>query len=341
MGSGGSSSLDMVYSILAVSIAASVLFLVFSVEPVWADPYAYDGYGDSDGWIVTSDTRLTGDLFFDGDGITIGADGVVLDLNGHSIHGSGSGVGVRVLHRGDVTVRGGRGGLVEGFEFGVYIEGSSDVRVGSLKVRDCTYGVFIWSSVDVRVRWSLISDNGVGINSFNSIVYVIGNGIRVNNLYGVYLDSSTSTVRGNIISKNGMGVFTYSSTSVSIHSNTIKENDIGLNIVDSKVTIKGNLITANGEFGVYLHNTDGRISRNIIKRNLRYGIYILSSDVTLKENVITQNDVGVAIYSSNPTLIRNKITNNTSFGVYCSQDSNPTMRGNKIRNNGTDYYKEN
>ena len=60
------------------------------------------------GETVTQDVRLDGDLACAGNGLTVGADGIRIDLNGHTIQGSGTGVGIAITGHHDVTISGGR-----------------------------------------------------------------------------------------------------------------------------------------------------------------------------------------------------------------------------------------
>ena len=87
---------------------------------------------------ITTDLTLTADLGpCPGDGIVIVADGVTLDLNGHSIIGDGSRTGlhpgVTVLGRRQVTVK---GGTVRGFDAGVSLVGGGRNTVTQMVVQD-------------------------------------------------------------------------------------------------------------------------------------------------------------------------------------------------------------
>jgi PKD repeat protein len=87
---------------------------------------------------------LTGNLSCDGNGLVL-ADGVVLDLNGHAIAGSGGkGIGIRIQPTGGgsrvtgVTVR---NGSVERFETGILVERALRTTVEHVTSRD-NYGHF-------------------------------------------------------------------------------------------------------------------------------------------------------------------------------------------------------
>ena len=69
------------------------------------------------GQLVTESTLVTNDLVnCPGDGLVIGADRIILDLNGHTIDGVALGTGVRNAGFASVTIR---NGTIEDFDRGV------------------------------------------------------------------------------------------------------------------------------------------------------------------------------------------------------------------------------
>ncbi|MGW0484367.1 right-handed parallel beta-helix repeat-containing protein [Nonomuraea sp. NPDC003214] len=69
------------------------------------------------GDVVTADVTLDADLNCAGGGLVIGADGVVVDLAGHTVTGSGAGRGIDVAGHAGVTVR---DGAISGFTYGIH-----------------------------------------------------------------------------------------------------------------------------------------------------------------------------------------------------------------------------
>ena len=59
------------------------------------------------GATIVADMRLDYDLACPGNGLIVGADGIKIDLNGHTIAGPGSGVGISVPNRAGVVISGG------------------------------------------------------------------------------------------------------------------------------------------------------------------------------------------------------------------------------------------
>jgi len=76
--------------------------------------------------MIMADTRLDYDLACRGNGLIVGADGIKIDLNGHTIAGPGSGVGISVSNRAGVVIS---GGTVTDFLAGVQLVNSTDIAI--------------------------------------------------------------------------------------------------------------------------------------------------------------------------------------------------------------------
>ena len=84
------------------------------------------------GEVVTEDATLAADLHCpSGNGIVVGANGVVVDLMGHTLSGTPTGNGVSATDRGGVVVR---NGTVSGFAVGVELQGGAGARTEALRV---------------------------------------------------------------------------------------------------------------------------------------------------------------------------------------------------------------
>jgi hypothetical protein len=96
-----------------------------------------------------------------GDGLIIGADGITLDLDGHTISGTGA-AGLRVVGRRGVTIRDGR---VEGFTNNLLLDGASGNVVRNLRVRRSeSRGVVVLNGSDGN-RFEAV-DSGEGRSGF-------------------------------------------------------------------------------------------------------------------------------------------------------------------------------
>jgi hypothetical protein len=119
---------EVVYGLTVVLLLAAVLtaFNVKPVEALWTGGTIYiraDGSIDPpDAPITTSDNityRLTDDIqITSGDGIVIERDNIILNGSGHSITGSGGGIGVFLSGRVNITIT--------AFDIGIWLEYSNN-----------------------------------------------------------------------------------------------------------------------------------------------------------------------------------------------------------------------
>jgi parallel beta-helix repeat protein len=106
---------------------------------------------------ITQDTTLDSDLIgCPGDGIVIGADGVTLDLNGHTVSGrppTGTYWGIVSIGHAGVTIK---NGTVKDFDYGIEIYGASRSHVLGVDVHGLHRGeaIGLFSSHD-----SVVEDN--------------------------------------------------------------------------------------------------------------------------------------------------------------------------------------
>jgi hypothetical protein len=109
--------------------AKGLLVIVASFTLGFAsDAYASKPVHASCGQTITADTTLDSDLTkCSGPGITIGADDITLDLNGHTISGKAKGSGVLNIAGHDGVTIG--GGSIRGFAGSIAIVGATDNRM--------------------------------------------------------------------------------------------------------------------------------------------------------------------------------------------------------------------
>jgi hypothetical protein len=125
------------------------------------------GCGDT----ITADTTLDGDLLdCPSNGILIGADGISLDLNGHTIEGDGEltedcpegepcDLGVLSDGHAGVTIR---DGSVRGFAVAAIIGGAPDNRLLHLSLTGSTFpGVIVFESSGLRFERNTVTANGL------------------------------------------------------------------------------------------------------------------------------------------------------------------------------------
>ena len=188
------------------------------------------------GDVVTSDLTLENDLIgCPGDGLIVGASGITIDLNGHTISGIGTGIGVTVgrsfFDVDDVSVI---GGVVRGFETGIWTGGAHNLLLSGLTVRDNGIGI----RLDAGTR-SLVTKNQLLNNEDTGLT----SGIPGSNV-----------IRNNVAIGNGR---------------------IGLNIAeDSAFIIEGNFASHNGFAGIVVGDSVSHILDNTMLHNGTYGLFV-------------------------------------------------------------------
>ena len=138
------------------------------------------------GQIITEDTTLQADLACPPgteSAIIIGASNITLDLGGHTVSGDTPGNGVFAIDQAGIIIR---NGIIDGFNYGVFVINTSQVTMENLTVRNLDvsdpsqfiFGIHILSSQNILVRDSLfeflsvphkeaveIFDSNVDVNS--------------------------------------------------------------------------------------------------------------------------------------------------------------------------------
>ena len=249
----------------AIAIAAVLVVSSREVRPQMASP-ASDLCGAS----VAADLKLDQDLTCTGDALAVVADHVSIRLNGHSITGSGSGVGVAVQGRTGVSIS---GGTIRNFEAGVRVVNSSDITVRRNHLLDNLDGVDLQAGSvgntihnnqfsDNRLRGIMLrsasasntvdentfTGNRVGILLFGALDsrvrenHVIGSvlaGIRVNVI------ATGNRIEENVVAGNPAGIEFVVTPTGSAIGNRVEENTLKLNACGLKGPTDGNTISEN------------------------------------------------------------------------------------------------
>jgi parallel beta-helix repeat protein len=215
------------------------------------------------GETIESDVTLQQDLECPGDGVTIAADDVVFNLNGHSITSSsgddnsvdltmdvGGNSGITVGQVSGVTILG--LGQISGFDNGLKFTGSTNAQVTDVTLRDNGIGALVSGSHTVYISKNSIDTNDYGIvskdsdsgvSSFNQVVsngaaglvylnsndnVIAGNGVFGNGETGIFLDgqSSGNTVDYNIVfGHSDADMNNANGMATNINDNTFGENN--------------------------------------------------------------------------------------------------------------------
>jgi parallel beta-helix repeat protein len=279
------------------------------------------------------------------DEIVVERDNIVVDGAGYALEGRGSGTGIDLSERTNVTIR-------------------------NVEIRDFFYGVYLYFSLNNSLSENIIANNNYGIrlrNSPNNKVY--GNNIK-NSFYGVWLTgSSNNNINENSITENNSdGVWlSGSSDHNNISGNNIKNNGHGIRLDDySNNMFRNNDVSDNEyNFGVYgsllpefIQDIDDSNTVNskpvyywVNKRDMTVPLdagwvaLIKCTRITAINLDLANNGQGVLLaYTTNSTITKNNITDNI-HGIYLSGSSNNTFNRNDITENAGNgiylYYSPN
>ena len=191
------------------------------------------------GTAILADLTLDHDLTCTGDGLIAGADGIKIDLNGHTITGPGSGVGIAVTGRTDVSIA---GGTIRTFATAVRVNTSTDVVIKQIEFADNSEAIDIQSgSVGNTIKDNLFRDSTTRAVMLrgNSIDNDIKNNTFIGNRVGILLFGGVdTTVKQNVISGSSLaGIrFNVTATGNVLKDNTVRSNAVGIEFI---VTITG------------------------------------------------------------------------------------------------------
>ena len=239
-------------------------------------------------------------------GITISADNVTLDLNGHTLKGPGNTTGSFGScidfnsYSYNVVIRNGiiqnwRGSGIDGFEIGV--RGANNCNIESLQ---CYYN----------------GENGIYV-SFNCII------------------------KDNICLYNGkIGIFTRDASLIT--NNVCKGNTLQGISANSSSCITGNTCSSNGGTGISVVNGN-TVELNTCSFNTGTGIEIYGGNLVINNNCyyngyMTGNGAGINVGDyGTQNCIENNLVSMNDRGIDCNPATNNYIAGNRANGNTTDY----
>lgn len=179
------------------------------------------------GTTIVADVTLDQDLTCLAGGLIVGADGIMIDLHGHSITGAGVGNGIAVNGRTGVSIV---GGSVVNFFAGVLLINSSDIAITGNSFVNNTDGIDVQAgSSDVTVKENVFS----------------GNRSRGIMLRG---GSTNPLVKENTFTGNRVGILLFAPTGAEVKENTITASilaGIRVNFQATSNLVVENTVTAN------------------------------------------------------------------------------------------------
>ncbi|MPZ65269.1 MAG: hypothetical protein GEU83_07025 [Pseudonocardiaceae bacterium] len=322
------------------------------------------GCGD----VITEDTTLAADIGpCPGDGLIVEADGVTLDLGGHTITGDPNArrapdkAGILLYRVSGVTVT---NGTVANFDGGVVVRGGAENTIRKVTASDnVNYRVLTGRDStldDIDRETGPFCDYGDGIAVFNSS----GNSVEQNNVTGngpyggisLIEDSDDNVVAKNkildndVLNANPDGEITVCGGPPGNMSEGRLSMTIGVKIEgpgSDRNVVEGNQVrnASMAGVGVVGQLTDGPQSSDNVVRNNRISDTARSTQGDPeKEGRAHSHGIALMRSSASPsaegTLIEgNNSSRNLGNGVYLDSRetlSGTTVRGNVVNNNGLD-----
>jgi len=299
-----------VSAILLVVLLTSMLYSALKIMPVGAVGTIYiraDGSIDPPTANITTFDNITY-TFTDSiyDSIVVERDNIVVDGGGYTVQGTGSGIGLSLSGRSNVTIK-------------------------SMTISAFYSGIELSSSSSSSISGNNITANnvcGIVLYSFSNYNSISGNNIT-NNVYGIMLySSSNSSISGNNITANDyLGIGLGYSSDISISGNTFT-ND-GLFVGDSyQNSVENN--TVNGRPLVYLEGMS-----NYTVDDAGQVILVRCENIRVEGLNLSSAGVGVELWETiNSSISGNNITANNVCGIGLYSSSNNSISGNNITNNG-------
>jgi len=297
--------------LMSALLLVGVLGLTFSVAPVGAGGGTFciraDGSVDPPGAPISSVDNVTytftADIY---DSIVVERSNIVVDGAGYAVQGTGSGNGIDLSSRSNVTVK---NTTIRNFYSGIYLTSASKVTlIGNNITANNGDGIFLSSG----------SDN-------NSIS---GNNITANNWAGIHLSfwSNNNSISANNITNNWAGILFSRSSNNIISGNSFVNN--GLRVLKSY----GNVVSdnlVNGKPLVYLEGVSDRVVEEAGQV-----VLVRCSRIRVENLNLSSATVGVELWeTSNTEISGNNITANNYYGIGLDYSSNNSISGNNITNN--------
>lgn len=264
------------------------------------------------GSTITKSTTLTADLLdCPGTGLVVGADGITLDLGGHTISGTNADGGEGIANDGHAGVQI-RNGHISGFRFnGVGIRGARGSVVRSLVIRRIgadgaegeavSAGIFVKDSPGSKL---LANDVSNAVKAYQSDGVVV-------------LASKGSTVRGNTLSGNNWnGLALLESPGSRIADNELSgngNNGSEVNGGSDATWIVGNSADGNTNSGIVAGSGTGlHVTGNSAKGNDTGLFFFDLHDSLISLNKATGNNEGLVLGGGQFGSDGNRITGNTA-----------------------------
>lgn len=318
---------------------------------------------------ITADTTLDGDLVdCPSNGIVIGADGITVDLNGHTIDGDGEledcpegepcDIGILSDGHAGVTVR---DGAVREFAVAVIVGGAPNNRLLHLSLTRSTFsGALIFDSPGTRFERNTVVANGLntdqaGVGVFSSPDSRIArNEISDNGDIGVFGQEADDIVfERNVVSGHPEAAFLIEGSRNVFTRNRLTRNAEGITVGGDENVITRNHVSdvplseEGGGLGIFAAaGHDNLVTRNVVVRAARVGIQVSllpdeleggpgAVNTVVRHNVLRGNRDGIYVLeTAENTLIEDNLALASEDDGIDVDSPLTTLTGNHALHNG-------
>jgi parallel beta-helix repeat protein len=277
---------------------------------------------------------FTGNIY---DSIVVERDNVVLNGGGYLLQGLGTGRGIELSDRKNVTVKNFE---IKRFEIGIYIYDYSEPRNNTISaniITNNTFGIYIEHAHNNTIFGNTITNNEHGIYLLESRFNVLRNNSLSNNRYSFaveFTDFVNNVDTSNLVDGKPM-IYWVNQQHITVPS---EAGYVAL-INCKNITISNLTLDSNGQGILLASTTDSTIANNTVTKN-ENGIWLYDSpNNTVAENIVTNNAWGIRLqgiyptYAPNNRIYGNTITNNKEYGIIIIDSVDNSIYGNNITNN--------
>lgn len=274
---------------------------------------------------VTSDVILTGDLDCSGNSgtdvaLTVGADDITINLNGHSIIGPDSVSGKCPAFFADTTNRT-IGILVDGFDNTIILNGV---------VRDFERGIRVKDATGVEIKGIEAYNNAFSAARFRENVDVTLNNVNfhdnLNDAMGVNPGSHVTMMNSSVVDNCASGIFVFLASFDVKNSSFVGNFRAAINLWGSSGAIENNLIEGNNSDTTNSGSTDfGQIT--LVDPGAGGDTLIRCNDIrdSIDANAgAIQRGIGARISTGAGTgdvlITKNIFTNNPQGGIFIDEN---------------------
>lgn len=265
------------------------------------------------------------------DSIVVEKNDIVVDGAGYTIQGTGSGNGIAMFGRNNVTIK---NATIKTFYFGILLMGSSNSSVFGNKITSNNHGVKVDNSLNNSISRNDVNTNdGNGIDLYESADNSIcENNVTANAWVGIKLEGSSSNhneIVGNYVTANGqIGIW----LTISSHNNAIVGNRITNHISHA---------------GIWLNSSDNNIFGNDMANNVNCLVltFNFSSNNIIYHNNFVNNTIQVIDVGASAGNFSVNVWDNGFEGNYWNNYAGPDSDHDGIGNipqpidaNNADHY---